>query len=319
VAEPGSVDLSVILPAYQAEAFIGTALKSVLDQVPAGRTVEIVVVDDGSTDGTAEVVAGFGESGPVRYFRQENQGPSVARNLALSHARGRLFMLLDGDDVICPGCIQTTLDFMDSHPEVGMFFTNYDLFDETGVVVASGVDLWQRFRGLAHREVAPGEWVFVESLTPHIVEAGGFMHTSGLTFRREVYARVGPFREGFSYGEDDEFYARLAHETTAGYVDRVLSRKRNHPGSLIHDPANAVRNDRHLLELSEIQLDCYRSDPQIVEILHRKIPRLVVGWCWGMVKSGRGREARAALSTYMRRYPGCLGLYRLWLRSWLPA
>jgi GT2 family glycosyltransferase len=227
-------------------------------------------------------------------------------------------MLLDADDSLCAGCVRTTLDFMDRHPDVGLFFTNYDIYDENGVVTASGVDGWKRFRRLAHREPRPQEWIFTESLAPHIIEAGGFMHTSGLTFRREVLERTGPFQEGYCYGEDDEFYARVAHVTTAGYVDRVLSRKRNHAGSIIHDESNTLRNTRHLLELSEIQLAHYHAEPAIVEILHRKIRELAISWCYLLVRSGRAAEARRALGGYMSRYPRDPGMYRLWLRSWVP-
>jgi GT2 family glycosyltransferase len=228
-------------------------------------------------------------------------------------------MLLDADDSLYPGCLQATLDFMDRHPEVGLFFTNYDIYDENGVITASGVDLWKRFRGLAYREETAGEWIFTESLAPHIVEAGGFMHTSGLTFRRELYERIGPFREGYAYGEDDEFYARAAYRATSGYIDRVLSRKRNHARSLIHDPANAARNTRHLLEISLLQLDDYADDDSMQAILHRKIPSLAIAWCWLLVKAGRASEARKEVRGYLSRYPRVLGLYRVWLRSWLPA
>jgi glycosyltransferase involved in cell wall biosynthesis len=319
VADNEARDLSVILPAYNAAEFIGPAIRSVLDEIPAQRTVEIIVADDGSADSTAEAVAAIGEHERVRYLRQENRGPAAARNLALGGAFGRFLMFLDADDSLLPGCLAATLDFMDRHPEVGLFFTNYDIYDESGVITASGVDLWKRFRGLAHREEIPGEWIFTESLAPHIVEAGGFMHTSGLTIRREVYQRIGPFREDHSYAEDDEFYARAAHVTTAGYIDRVLSRKRNHAGSLIHNPANVLRNAHDLLQISLLQLDEYGDDPTIQAILHRKIPSLALQWCYLLVQAGRAREARKELRGYLSRYPRNRGLYRLWLRSWLPA
>lgn len=319
MVERRSCDLSVILPAYQAAGFIGPAIRSVLDQVPPGRSVEVVVTDDGSTDDTVGAVQALGERDRVRCFRQHNQGPSAARNLAISEARGELLMLLDADDSLCDGCLATTLEFMDAHPEVGLFFTNYDLYDESGVVAASGVDLWRRFRGLAHREVAPGEWIFTESLTPHIVEAGGFMHTSGLTFRREVVERIGPFREGFSYGEDDEYYARAAAVTTAGYVDRVLSRKRNHAGSLIHDPARRLANAGDALALAEIQREYYQDDRRIAAILEQKILALALSWCWHLVEAGQAGRARNELRGYLSRYPRSLALWRLWVRSWMPV
>ena len=210
-------DLSVLLPTYNYGDWIAEALQSVLDQIPDGVVVEIVVADDGSTDQTGDVVRGFDER--VKYFRQDNAGPAAARNLALREARGRYLMFLDSDDSLVDGCIETTVRFLDDHPEVGLFFTNYDIYDDEGVVSASGVDIWKRFRGLEHREVADDGWIFSESLTPHIVEGGAFMHTSGLTIRREVYEQIGPFLEGYAYGAtqgcDLPQPIACAHETVA--------------------------------------------------------------------------------------------------------
>ena len=128
-------DLSVLLPTYNYGDWIAEALQSVLDQIPDGVVVEVVVADDGSTDQTGDVVRGFDER--VKYFRQDNAGPAAARNLALREARGRYLMFLDSDDSLVDGCIETTVRFLDDHPEVGLFFTNYDIYDDEGVVSAS--------------------------------------------------------------------------------------------------------------------------------------------------------------------------------------
>jgi glycosyltransferase involved in cell wall biosynthesis len=304
--------LSVLVPTYNYSAYIGAAVSSVLDQAVAG--VEIVIADDGSTDDTQEVLRPLIEAGAVRYVCQPNRGPSAARNLAMASARGRLLMLLDADDVLMPGCLATTLAFLERHPEAGLFFTNYDIFDETGVLVASGVDSWSVFRSIPHRQVEPEGWLFSESLTPHIIRHGAFMHTSGLTLRREVAERAGPFREGYCYAEDDEFYARAAYLCTAGYVDRVLSRKRNHPRSLIHDAANRLRNSRHLLELTEIQLAEYRDDPTLVRLLRKKVKRCAESYCWGLVEARRLSEARSCLRQSLARSPFQGALYGLMLK-----
>lgn len=319
MADSGTCDLSIILPTYNYARFIGAALNSILEQIPASVDAEIIVVDDGSTDDTEAAVRAAARDPRVRYVHQENAGPAGARNRGLGESRGRYLMLMDADDSLRPGCIETTVSFLDRYPEVGLFFTNYDIYDEGGVTAASGVDIWRSFRSLPHREPAPGEWIFDESLAAPILRAGAFMHTSGLTIRREVLDRVGPFQEGYSYGEDDEFYARAAWATTAGYVDRVLSRKRSHPDSLIHAPSNRVRNARHALELAEIQRDYFREEPRLGEILHAKIRGLATAWCWGLVSVGRRPEARAVARRYQARYPGYWGFYWLWIRSWLPS
>lgn len=301
--------LSVLVPTHNYAHFIEAALESVLAQ--SGDETEVVIVDDGSTDQTESVVEPFLRWDRVRYRKQENRGVSAARNLAMDEARGRWFMFLDADDLLYPNCISETLAFLDRHPEVGFFFTNYDLFDESGVVEPSGVDTWKVFRTIPHEEVEPGEWVFTDSLAPYIVRHGGFMHTSGLTVHRDVAEAAGPFREGYTYGEDDEFYARAAHRTTSGYLDRVLSRKRNHEASLIHDPSRGLKNTRNLLELTEIQFGDYQGDPRMERILREKHRGLVASYCWGLFEKGEMGEGWSRLLRGLRRSPFHGALYRL--------
>lgn len=312
---PSQPILSVLVPTYNYAAYIGKAIASVLDQRVDG--VEVVIADDGSTDDTEQVVHGLVDAGAsaVRYVRQANRGPSAARNLAIANARGRALMFLDADDVLMPGCVAATVGFLDRHPEVGLFFTNYDIFDDAHVVTASGVDIWKVFRTIPHQEVEPDGWIFSESLTPYIIRHGAFMHTSGLTLRHEVAQRAGPFREAYMYAEDDEFYARAAHITTAGYVDRVLSRKRNHARSLIHDGSNRLRNAQHLLELTEIQLGDYRDDPALQRLLRDKVRGCAESYCWQLVQTRRLPEARAGLRRYLARYPFHVPFHKLMLKT----
>ena len=308
--------LSVLIPTYNYADFIEAAIQSVLDQAAQG--VEILVVDDGSTDDTEAVLQPL-STGRIRYLKQANAGPSAARNFGMREARGDYFMFLDADDALLPGCISTTLDFLRRHREVGLFFTNYDIFDDEGVVSASGVDGWRVFRQIPHRETAPCEWVFTQSLAPWIARYGGFMHTSGLTVARQVAAAAGPFRVGFSYGEDDDFYARVAHRATAGYVDRVLSRKRNHPRSLIHERRNSLRNAEHLHRLTELQLGDYPGDARMQSILQSKLRHTSTDYAWGLLEARQGKAARQHLRRSLARDPWNWSLYKLWLKSLLKA
>jgi len=308
--------LSVLVPTYNYGDFIEDAIRSVLSQAVA--RVEIIVVDDGSTDFTQAMLAPL-LSDRLRYFRQSNAGPSAARNLAIAHAQGRYLMFLDADDVLLPGCLAATMDFLYRHPQIGFFFTNYDIFDDEGVVSSSGVDGWRVFRTIPHESVADGEWIFSCSLAPWIVRYGGFMHTSGVTLQRSVALTAGPFRVGFAYGEDDDFWARVAYRTPAGYVDRVLSRKRNHPRSLIHDRRNTLQNAEHLHRLTELQLQDYLGDAEMQAILRAKLRHAAVDLGWELLESGQRNAAREHLRRSLARDPFNWSLYKLWLRSLLRA
>jgi hypothetical protein len=237
----------------------------------------------------------------------------------MERARGDYLMFLDADDALLPGCLAATLDFVRRHPQVGFFFTNYDIFDDAGIVSRSGVDGWRVFRQIPHETVGDGEWIFRRSLAPWIVRYGGFMHTSGLTVLRSVAQSAGPFRVGFAYGEDDDFYARVAYRTPAGYVDRVLSRKRNHPRSLIHERRNTLRNAEHLHGLTELQLGDYPDDAEMQAILRAKLRQTAVDLGWGLLESGQRKAAREHLRRSLARDPANWLLYKLWLRSLLRA
>ena len=305
--------ISVLVPTHNYARFISQAIESVLSQQV--EDVEIIVVDDGSTDGTVDVLRPYVDSGAVHYHWQANRGPSCARNAAMNAARAPLLMFLDADDLLLPGCLAATIEFMRVHPEIGLLFPNYDIFEESATVHASGVDTRKSFRVIPHEEVGRYEWLFTESIAPHIIRHGSFMHTSGLTVRREIVDQAGQFRPGFSYGEDDEFFARIAHRCRSGYIDRVLARKRKHAASIIHDPTKRSRNLLHLLQLSEIQLEEYSDDVELQRFLHRKIRTLATSTGWHLTDERQFAATWSLLWRYIRRYPFYLPLYRLAARA----
>ena len=104
--------VSVVIPTYNRSSMLQEAVASVLDQ--DYRPLELIVVDDGSTDATVEVVRGFGAA--IRYLRQDRQGVSAARNAGIAAARGQLIALLDSDDLWLPHKLSRQIDFFGKHP-----------------------------------------------------------------------------------------------------------------------------------------------------------------------------------------------------------
>lgn len=108
--------ISVIIPCYNYGRFLPDAVNSVLGQKKDGLAVEIIVVDDGSTDDTAAVAQGMGSS--IQYIYQENQGPSAARNSGIRAARGDYLVFLDADDLLTAGTLASHIDNFAAHPEL---------------------------------------------------------------------------------------------------------------------------------------------------------------------------------------------------------
>src|SRR5690349_13700814 len=122
--------VSCIIPAYNYADWIGAAIDSVLAQ-PQAADVEIIVVDDGSTDNTADVVAKYGDR--VRYVRKENGGLVSSVDRGIAEATGTYLTLLDADDEWPLGRLDPLLEVMETRPEVGLVYGDMDVVDVNGV------------------------------------------------------------------------------------------------------------------------------------------------------------------------------------------
>lgn len=114
---------SVLIPAYNIESFILQTLESALSQTI--RNIEIIVVDDGSTDNTTGIVNSLNDN-RIRLIHQPNSGVSVARNRAIAEAQGKYVAFLDGDDIWLPGHLETALHFFEAHPEVHWYSSSFE-------------------------------------------------------------------------------------------------------------------------------------------------------------------------------------------------
>jgi glycosyltransferase involved in cell wall biosynthesis len=124
---PQTPRITALINTYNYGRFVGEAIASVLAQDMAPGEMEVLVVDDGSTDDTAAVVAKFGER--VRYIRKENGGQASALNVGFAEARGEIIATLDGDDLWLPGKVRRVLAEFEKHPEAGMVYHDFRCLD----------------------------------------------------------------------------------------------------------------------------------------------------------------------------------------------
>lgn len=297
--------ISIIIPTYNCEKFIEQSVLSVLSQNYSDK--EIIVVDDGSTDDTCVILDPYINRGEIKYIKQENAGPTAARNKGILNATGEYITLLDSDDLLYDGCLEALTKFLDLNSTVDFLFTNYDIFDEKGIVNSSGVDTWKIFRTIPHEVVKPEEWIFTVSLAKYIVKHGSFMSTSGVTIRRSCIQDKELFKYGYYYGEDDEFYARLTYNCRSGYIDRLLSGRRNNSMSLCKNVNNLFRNKKNYIEITKIQVEYYQNDLEMQQILKNKLQMLVYDYCWVLQSQGRLEDAHQVIVQYL----GCFCSWRL--------
>lgn len=186
--------VSVLVPCFNAAPYLAQTLESALAQT--WPRVEIIVVDDGSTDPSLEIARSF-ESRAVRVIEQSNAGAAAARNRALREARGEFFQYLDADDLISPAKIERQLALLAARP--------------AGTLATCA---WGRFRrdwrdaafvdDAVFRDLAPVEFLVLGG------ETGAMMHPSAWLVPRAVAERAGPWNESLTLNDDGEYFCRLA-------------------------------------------------------------------------------------------------------------
>ncbi len=204
----GSPAVSVVIPLYNKRATIRRALDSVLRQTFSG--FEILVVDDGSTDGGAEIAAQTGDP-RVRVIRQPNAGASAARNRGIAEAAAGLIAFLDADDFWEPEFLATILDLAQAYPDAGMYLTGRRQVNADGSVM----DVWAALPEGRSMGILPSYFAAPEE--------GGLAHSSAVAMPRAVLRAVGGFREGEHMGEDIDMWVRVAARYPVACHTAVLS------------------------------------------------------------------------------------------------
>jgi glycosyltransferase involved in cell wall biosynthesis len=211
--------VSVVIPSYNCERFITETLESVLSQ--SFGDLEVIVVDDGSTDGAPELVRSVGP--PVRLVRQERAGVCAARNRGIEEARGRYIALLDHDDYWFPDKLGAQIEVLESRPEVGVVFTTFLRWEaDTRGVFPSPMT----FDRTSYGEGADPEysgWVY------HLFLLDCWMLTSTAMFRVEVFERCGVFDLSLPYSEDWDLWLRIAREYPFVKLRQPSTLYRQHP------------------------------------------------------------------------------------------
>jgi hypothetical protein len=330
---PGLV--SVIIPTYNRAHCVGRAIRSALAQTY--RDVEVIVVDDGSADATAHVVAGFDSR--VRSLRQANGGVAAARNTGLRAATGEFIAFLDSDDWWDDWKLSAQIAVLRARPDVGMVWTDMRAIDPAGGLRAprylrtmytayDDVDISRVCRSVALRELWPAApdplgaaAVFAGDLCAHMV-LGSLVHTSTVVLRRTWAEQVGEFDATLRVGEDYKYHFAT---TALGPVALIDAPSINYlvgaadqltaPGTFGLRLARAT--------LATVTEWCARA-PERITLPRRQVTRRfarLYAWLGSeeLLTAGDRAAARRHLWQSLRRVPGQPRLIALLLLTLLPA
>jgi glycosyltransferase involved in cell wall biosynthesis len=214
--------ISVLIPTYNRAHYIREAIDSILAQ--EYDNLEIIVVDDGSTDDTPNVVqrivgalraTPLRNRNPIKYFYQPNAGISAARNACLAHASGEYIAWCDSDDYWLAGKLQAQVEYMRKNPECEIVFTKYENFviDEAMKEVAE----------VSHEFEYENQWI---------------THFTTALVKKEVFEKVGNFREDLIKGEDTDWLFRLntfSSVNATHLIEKVFYFRRLHGNNITFD------------------------------------------------------------------------------------
>lgn len=213
----GTPLVSVVIPTYNSREFLAETLGSVRAQT--FTDFEVVVVDDGSTDGTPDLAAGYSTLMPLRLLVQPNAGPARARNRGIREARGRYIAFIDADDLMEPQRLELQVQALEHEPALALVHTDLMTFNENGVIHST-------------------RRAFSSPAGGHVLDRlllDNFITTSTVMAPAERLVEAGLFNEKRRISEDFELWLKMAESRPIGYIERPLVRYRTRGASLSGD------------------------------------------------------------------------------------
>jgi glycosyltransferase involved in cell wall biosynthesis len=236
-----SVRVSVVMALYNAERFVKAAIGSAL--ASDLRQLEVIVVDDGSRDASAEVVAAIDDPRVTLVRSPASGGPSRPRNTGIARARAPYIALLDADDLLKPHKLSAAIAALERHPQAGFAFGDFERIDAHGELLeASTLAGYPMFQSLAALELQPPWRLIPQAELARGLLYENFIGTSGVVVRKELLDAIGGFDETLVCSEDRDLWFRAAHHGAALYCNEVGHSYRVILSSLSHGPV--IRNAR---------------------------------------------------------------------------
>lgn len=293
--------ISVVMPAYNSQAYLSRAIESVLSQrYPADR-VEIVIVDDGSRDDTPLIAEGYAERhSRVLALRQANAGPAAARNRAIAASGGELVAFLDSDDSWEPTKLARQAALYRAEPELGLIHCGCRFVDAVGHPVEGWVRRPRALQG--------------DALLDFFCDFSLIL--SSVVVPRRCLDEVGHFDPNLRVGEDNELFLRLLAKYRVGCVDAPLLNRTIRPESLSREDFDLdARNDLLILDRF------VQAHPQFAaehrDRIRERYATYLYEYGYRLLEHGQVARARSVLAQSMQQHAS-VGAAKAFVRSLLP-
>ncbi len=299
--------ISVVIPCYNAARYIAATLRSVLAQ--DWPELQVIVVDDGSSDGSADLVQR--EFPGVTVLRQSNQGVAAARNLGISQTHGEWIAFVDADDIWLPGKLHVQWALMQANPEARMCYTAWHVWPSVDPA-PSAAELagLAASSGDAAQWTGPSGWIYPDLLMDCCV------WTSTVLMQRSLLEEIGSFDPSLRIGEDYDLWLRASRVTPILRVPAPYALYRMHPASITRSVPD--KNYRSLVIEQALQRWGYESPDGRVARKPEVQAMLARTWAEHAathLRAGSTQQARQACAQALRRDLCCRSAWKVLLKA----
>ncbi|RJQ29496.1 glycosyltransferase [Candidatus Parcubacteria bacterium] len=245
--------VSIITPAYNAGAYLGDTIRSVLAQTYS--SFEHIVVDDGSTDDTAKVVRAISDP-RIKYLYQKNSGQSSARNAGIAAAKGKYIAFLDADDLFLPGKLSEQVNYLETNPNCDFCYCKiYHFFhDEPDRLY---------YLKMEH----PSGYLFGRLLMTN------FINPLSAVVRRDIFEKHGAFEPSYRWADEQYVWLKLSYRKVRFcYIDKVLAYYRLHRQSFTNRPRYFLESQKECLQILKV-VKTWMSEAEVEEYQINKLER----------------------------------------------
>jgi len=208
--------VSIVMVNYNHEDFLQDSIDSIIQQTY--QNWELILVDDGSTDKSVDIIRSYNDSRIKPIFLPENSHICIATNRGLEQVKGELVARLDSDDIWRKDKLEKQVKFFDEHPDANVSFTKLDIIDETNTVVNDKIkDLYDLYN---HRQKDQKDWL------RFFFFVGNSLIQSTMMYRKSALDKVGYFNLAYAQAHDLDFFIRLAKHYTFDFIEEPLCRYR---------------------------------------------------------------------------------------------
>lgn len=313
--------VSIIVPTYNCAKYIPEAVESILSQ--SFKDYEIIVVDDGSTDNTKDVLSPYLEKGLIKYIYQENQGPGAARNTGINQAQGKYISFLDSDDVLLENSLLKRVDFLEKYSDLDMVFSDY-IYETKNSRNSRLQELnFTKFVKEAIEAKEDGCLIFNAVFYREYLRFTIWpIWTGTVMLKKDTVKDTGMFRTDISIAEDVDLWIRIIKKYKVGFINEVLSCYKRIQSNLTKDYEQYIVNGVQLRikilnnELRENTVN--RVDVETIKIIKNKIFLDYLELGRHYLRNFKLKDGRKALFGSIKHRPLPSIAYLLLLVSLLP-